>query len=272
MPLDWHGRQSVIVRSMKGSSKPFLGQLLILSRWLPVKGCTENLTPPVQDKAARAGDRFGRSHEVEGHHAVGQASLERLSTDRIGAFSDAVIAVVITIMVLQLKAPMSSGLHALWPLWPTAVSYAVSYLAVAIVWVNHHHLLRFVRHLTPRLVWVNFVHLFAVSLVPFSTAWIARTHLAAIPVAFYAGVFVCVNLAFRLFEGDVFEQTDETRICALAKRMARRRSLGTIVLFAVAAVIALWLPPVGFALVCLTLLLYLRPEAPGSVFRAAHSG
>lgn len=255
-------------RSMKISCKTIMGKLLLLSRWLPVQGCTRDLIPTVQDKAAAAGSLAMRGDEVASRHAVEQAPLERLSTDRIGAFSDAVIAVVITIMVLELKAPANSGLRALWPLWPTAVSYAVSYLAVAIVWVNHHHLLRFVRNLTPRLVWVNFLHLFAVSLVPFSTAWIARTHLAAIPVAFYAGVFVCVNVAFRLFEGDVFKQADEARLCSLAMRMARRRSLGTILLFVAAALVALWLPPLGFALVSLTLVLYVRPEAPGSVFRA----
>jgi uncharacterized membrane protein len=257
---------------MKNPSKTILEQLLILSRRLPVKGCAQNLIASLQGSATRAGDSTIRNDEAASHHVALPSSGDRLSTDRIGAFSDAVIAVVITIMVLELKAPMNSGLHALWPLWPTAVSYVVSYLAVAIVWVNHHHLLRFVRDLTPRLVWVNFAHLFAVSLVPFSTAWIARTHLAAIPVAFYASVFVCVNVAFRLFEGDVFAQADEARIGALAKRMARRRSLGTILLFVAAALVALWRPPLGFALVCLTLVLYLRPEAPGAVFRASRPG
>lgn len=133
---------------------------------------------------------------------------ESSGTERVGAFSDAVVAVIITLMVLELKAPESASLGALGPLWPTAVSYAVSYLFIAIVWVNHHHLLRLVRRTTPRLIWVNFAHLFAVSLVPFATAWIARTELAAVPVAFYAGVFVCVNLAYRLFECDVFAQAD----------------------------------------------------------------
>ncbi|MGH9448087.1 MAG: TMEM175 family protein, partial [Terriglobia bacterium] len=123
---------------MKRSSKKLLRQLLALSRLLPVKGCPQNLGPTVQDEAAVAEGRATRSDGAAIHQLVAQTS-ERLSTDRIGAFSDAVIAVVITIMVLELKAPVSSGLHALWPLWPTAVSYAVSYLAVAIVWVNHHH-------------------------------------------------------------------------------------------------------------------------------------
>lgn len=104
----------------------------------------------------------------------------KTTTERLGAFSDAVIAVIITVMVLELKAPEdATTFSALLPLWPTAVSY----LFIAIIWLNHHHLLRFVKHVTPALIWVNFAHLFFVSLVPFTTAWIARTHLASAPVA-----------------------------------------------------------------------------------------
>jgi uncharacterized membrane protein len=193
------------------------------------------------------------------------------STERLGAFSDAVIAVVITLMVLELKAPERPEWSALWPLWPTAVSYAVSYLFIAIVWVNHHHLLRFVEHATPRLIWVNFAHLFAVSLVPFSTAWIARTQLAAAPVALYAGVFVFVNLAYCLFERDVFRQADKTLIGDRTRHMARRRSIGTLLMFVCASAISLRWPLPGFALVCVALILYLRPEAPGSALHATHS-
>ena len=106
----------------------------------------------------------------------------RPTTERLGAFSDGVFAVIITIMVLELKPPSQPSFAALLALWPTALSYAVSYLFIAIVWVNHHHLLRFAEHATPRLVWINFAHLFMVSLVPFSTAWVAGTRLAAVPV------------------------------------------------------------------------------------------
>ena len=105
---------------------------------------------------------------------------EQIATvHRLSAFSDAVIAVVITIMVLELKAPDSQSLSELWSLWPTAMSYAVSYLFIAIIWINHHYLMRFVDSLTPKLVWINFAHLFVVSLLPFATAWIARTQLAS---------------------------------------------------------------------------------------------
>src|SRR5438034_4993646 len=126
-------------------------------------------------------------------------SNKKTTPERLAAFSDGVFSVIITIMVLDLKPPAEATLKALLPLWPAALSYAVSYLFIAIIWVNHHHLLRFAEHATPRLIWVNFAHLFMVSLVPFSTAWVADTRLAAVPVFVYAAVFVLVNLAYCAF-------------------------------------------------------------------------
>lgn len=181
---------------------------------------------------------------------------------RIAAFSDGVIAVVITIMVLDLKAPQESSFSALWPLWPTAMSYAVSYLFIAIVWINHRHLMQYARRATPRLIWVNFAHLFAVSLVPFTTAWVARTNLAAAPVAAYAAVFVAVNAAYRVFESEMLEQAGSTQMCQHMRRMVRRRSLSTLIIFAAASLTALIVPLVGFGMICAALFLYLRPDAP----------
>jgi uncharacterized membrane protein len=140
----------------------------------------------------------------------------RASTERLGYFSDAVFAVIITIMVLELKPPPEQSFGALLPLWPTALSYLVSYYFIAIVWLNHHHLLRFCQYASPRLVWINFVHLFMVSLVPFSTAWIADTKLAAVPVFVYAGVFVLVNLAyipFRRARAEISSPDAEANAC-----------------------------------------------------------
>ncbi len=82
----------------------------------------------------------------------------------------------------DLKPPTEPTLKALLPLWPTALSYAVSYLFIAIIWVNHHHLLRFVYTATSQLIWWNFAHLFMISLVPATTVWMAATKLAAAPV------------------------------------------------------------------------------------------
>jgi len=137
----------------------------------------------------------------------------------------------------------------------------VSYLFIAIVWVNHHHLMRLARRTTPRLIWVNFAHLFAVSLVPFTTAWVARTGLAAVPVAVYAAVFVGVNAAFRVFEGEVLQQVGMSQVCRPS--MMRNRSLGTLIIFAVASLASLAVPLLGFGLICAALFFYLKPDAPG---------
>lgn len=182
--------------------------------------------------------------------------------DRMGAFSDGVIAVVITIMVLELRPPMNNSLAALAPLWPTAISYAVSYLFIAIIWMNHHHLLRFVRQATPALLWLNFAHLFAVSLLPFATNWMADSRLSATPVVAYASLFVVVNLIYLAFEREVLRHADERRFPAAAQRTARRRSIITVSTFAVAAALATMAPWLGFALICTALLLYVSPEAP----------
>jgi uncharacterized membrane protein len=185
----------------------------------------------------------------------------KTTAEGLGAFSDAVIAVIITIMVLELKAPEENAtFSALLPLWPTAVSYAISYLFIAIIWLNHHHLLRFVKHVTPALIWVNFAHLFFVSLVPFATAWIARSHLASAPVVVYAAIFVCIDIIYRVFERQAFEQADASELPDHVRSMARRRSLITVLIFAAAMLCAIVAPRAGFALICCALFSYLAPE------------
>jgi len=189
--------------------------------------------------------------------------LERKTTpERLGAFSDAVVAVIITIMVLELHPPHEATFEALLPLWPTAVSYVVSYLFVAIIWLNHHHLLRFVSHTTPALIWVNFAHLFGVSLVPFATAWVARTQLASAAVVVYAAIFICINIAYLVFVRQVLAQADLTEFPERGRRFAKRRSLATLSIFAIALAVALFAPRIGFALICLSLVPYLLPESP----------
>src|SRR6516165_7769031 len=118
------------------------------------------------------------------------------SPGRLSAFSDGVFAVLITVLVLELRPPDIPTFKALLSLWPTWLSYAVSYLFIAIVWANHHHLMHFASEVTPRLMWFNFAHLFSVSLLPLSTAWMAISKLAPQPVAFYAAVFFFVNVTY----------------------------------------------------------------------------
>jgi uncharacterized membrane protein len=180
--------------------------------------------------------------------------------ERLIFFSDGVFAIIITILVLELRAPETASFAALADLWPEALSYAVSYLFLAIVWVNHHHLLRYAERATPRLIWINFAHLFSMSLLPFSTAWMARTELAPVPVALYAGVFVLVNATYLLLIRELVSRPE--RHDAGTRRMMRMRSVSTLVVFAVAALVALKWPFWGLGLCCACLALYVRPEAP----------
>ena len=185
---------------------------------------------------------------------------EKITADRLAAFSDAVFAVIVTIMVLELKAPDQETFSALWPLWPTAISYAVSYLFIAIIWINHHYLMRFVGPPTLGLIWSNFVHLFMVSLLPFATAWIARTRLASHPMVVYAGLFVCIDIAYNVFEHQILARADATQVSEHTRRVARRRSLGVLAGFLSAMLVAFVAPRIGFCLICGALILHVRPD------------
>ncbi len=182
--------------------------------------------------------------------------------ERLGAFSDGVIAVIITIMVLELKPPGGKHLHDLLPLWPTALSYGVSYLFVGIVWVNHHHLLRYTEHATPGLIWANLLMLFPVSLIPFATSWMAVTGIAPVPVAFYALVFCLVNVSYAFFLRAVLlgpSAGNEPELLRLRQRSGTRSRV-TLLVYMAAGLLALRFAPAGFALLCLNTLAYALPE------------
>jgi uncharacterized membrane protein len=142
--------------------------------------------------------------------------------------------------------------------------YAVSYLFIAIVWVNHHHLFTHADESTPRLVWSNFAHLFSVSLIPFTTEWIAESRLAAAPVAAYAAVFVLVNVTYLALCWEAVDRPSREDVSKRVRRMMRMRSFITVLLFAAAALIALRWPVVAMAVICICLIGYVRPDIPAS--------
>lgn len=205
-----------------------------------------------------------RSGAIQNVITPNSTGLSRNATPhRTLAFSDGVFAIIITILVLDLHAPAAATLNALLSLWPRGVSYGASYLFLTIVWLNHHYLLRHADQVTSRLLWANAAHLFTVSLVPFATSWIAGTHLAAIPVALYAGIFVLVNATYLMLCWEVVDRSEVEKLPLRARRMMRMRSVGTLGVFAFASAISLKFPTLGMVLICVCLLLYVRPEAPG---------
>ena len=124
--------------------------------------------------------------------------------------------------------------------------------------------MRFVGPPTLRLIWINFAHLFLVSLVPFATAWIARTRLASAPVASYTALFACVDVAYNVFEREVLARAKGSHVPHRARRIARRRSLAVLAIFTSAVVVAFVAPRIAFGLVCGALLFHVRPDALGA--------
>ncbi|HLZ05942.1 MAG TPA: TMEM175 family protein [Bradyrhizobium sp.] len=191
------------------------------------------------------------------------AVLRSATPERLSTFSDGVFAVLITVLVLELRPPEIPTFKALLQLWPTWLSYAVSYLFIAIVWTNHHYLLRYADEATPRLLWFNFAHLFSMSLLPLSTAWMAVSRLAPQPVAFYATVFFLVNATYICLIWELIETDPTEEASRKVARIMRYRSMATLFLFALAAIVALKYPVAGLGICICCLIVYLRPDPPG---------
>ena len=119
-----------------------------------------------------------------------------MGTTRLEAFSDGVIAIIITIMVLELRVPHEATLDALKPLFPVLLSYVLSFVYVGIYWNNHHHMLQVTKHVDGRILWANLYLLFWLSLFPFATAWMGENHFEAVPTAVYGAVLLMAAIAY----------------------------------------------------------------------------
>src|SRR5437867_10154799 len=119
-----------------------------------------------------------------------------MGSGRLEAFSYGVLAIIITIMVLELKVPHGADLASLGPLIPVFLSYVLSFIFIGIYWSNHHHLLHAVRHVNGRILWANLHLLFWLSLIPFVTGWMGENHFAAWPVALYGTIMLLASVAY----------------------------------------------------------------------------
>ncbi len=135
---------------------------------------------------------------------------------RLEAFSDGVIAIIITIMVLELKVPHGVDLAALRPLIPVFLSYVLSFIYLAIYWNNHHHLLQAVRKVNGRILWANLHLLFWLSLFPFATGWMGENHFAALPVALYGAVLLLAAIAYFILTQALISHHGKNSALAIA--------------------------------------------------------
>ncbi|MDB5422619.1 MAG: hypothetical protein JWQ29_35 [Phenylobacterium sp.] len=170
-----------------------------------------------------------------------------MGTGRLEAFSDGVVAIIITIMVLELKVPHGTSFADLRPLLPVFLSYVLSFIYVGIYWNNHHHMLQLVQHVSGPILWANLHLLFWLSLVPFATSWMGENQLAALPVALYGGVLIMAALAYTLLMTLMVRR--EGRDSALARAMGRDiKGKASPIVYAIAIGMAFVQPWVSVAL------------------------
>jgi uncharacterized membrane protein len=187
-----------------------------------------------------------------GHHP-------RMSTTRLEAFSDAVIAIVMTIMVLELVPPHEASLEHLAQLWPIFIAYVLSFANLGIYWNNHHHLLHAAKIVSGRVLWMNLNLLFWLSLVPFGTAWIGETQFASIPMALYAFVLLMCAFSYGFLVTALRGARGQSETLAVALGTDLKGRISP--LFYLAAIpIAFVAPYVSFGLCVLVAAMWLIPD------------
>jgi len=178
---------------------------------------------------------------------------------RLEAFSDGVLAIIITIMVLELKVPHGEDLAALWPLLPVFLSYVLSFVYIGIYWNNHHHLLHMAKRVTGGMLWANLHLLFWLSLLPFATGWMGENHFAVLPSAVYGGVLLMAALAYNVLQSTITcQQGPESALKAAvgADWKGKASSLG----YALGIAMAFVSPLLSGALYVAVALMWLIPD------------
>jgi uncharacterized membrane protein len=182
-----------------------------------------------------------------------------MSKGRLEAFSDGVIAILITIMVLDLRIPSGERLEDLLPLAPVFVSYVLSFVVLGVYWNNHHHLLQAATAVNGRVLWANLALLFCLSLFPFATAWMGETVFAPMPTATYGFVSLLAALAYYVLAHSLIAANG--RASALAQAIGRdRKGMISPALYAIAVPVALVAPIVAFALYVVVVSIWLVPD------------
>jgi len=182
-----------------------------------------------------------------------------MNKDRLEAFSDGVIAVIITIMVLEMKVPHDADPAALVPLIPIFLSYVLSFVYVGIYWSNHHHMFHAVHHVNGAILWANLHLLFWLSLVPFVTGWMDETHFAPLQVAAYGVVLLCAACAYTILT--VVLVANHGKDSLLAKALGRDfKGKISLAIYVVAIAFAFAWPWIACGLYALVAAIWLFPD------------
>jgi len=178
---------------------------------------------------------------------------------RLEAFSDGVVAIIITIMVLELKVPQGATLAALQPLWPVLASYVVSFVYVGIYWNNHHHLWQVVERVNGAVLWANLHLLFWLSLFPFVTSWVGGSGFAPVPLAIYGVVLLCAGAAYSILTRALLATHARDSVLARALGADFKGNI-SLVIYVAAIASAGWRPWLACALYVAVAIIWLVPD------------
>ena len=182
-----------------------------------------------------------------------------MGKSRLEAFSDGVIAILITIMVLELRVPHEASWAALGPLLPVLLAYVLSFVYLGIYWNNHHHMLHTVAHVTGSMLWANLHLLFWLSLVPAATEWMDLTHFAALPIAIYGVVLLMAAIAYWLLQQLIIRSQGRDSLLRRAVRGDWKGKLSPV-LYALAIGLAFAWPGLSLGIYALVALIWLVPD------------
>lgn len=183
-----------------------------------------------------------------------------MTKSRLEAFSDGVLAIIITIMVLELKVPHEVSFEALFHLAPVFVSYLFSFVFVGIYWGNHHHLLHTVHHVTPKIIWGNMGLLFFLSLIPFTTAWMGENEFEGLTVALYSLNLLFCAVAFYILQTVIMAHHSHGTALITALKKQEKKGMVSLLLYALAVAGAFFYPFLSGIFILITVVIWIIPD------------
>ncbi|MDB5776001.1 MAG: hypothetical protein JWP38_2134 [Herbaspirillum sp.] len=182
-----------------------------------------------------------------------------MDTRRLEAFSDGVLAIIITIMVLEMKVPHGADFAALWPLWPVFLSYILSFVYIGIYWNNHHHMLHAAQRVNGAILWANSHLLFWLSLIPFATGWMGENHFAPVPTALYGVVLLMAAIAYWILQWALMREHGHDSLLTQAVGADLKGKLSPL-LYLIAIISTFFQQWIAQAIYVLVALLWLLPD------------
>lgn len=182
-----------------------------------------------------------------------------MKTSRLEAFSDGVLAIVITIMVLEFKVPEESNFHSLISMIPIFISYLLSFVYIGIAWSNHHHLFQIAEKVNGTILWANLHLLFWISLIPFATSWIGENHLETAPVALYGLVLIMTATAYFILQKAIINHHDKD--FSLDKAIGKgAKGIFSTIIYAFGIAMAFFIPTVSIVCYIIVALIWIVPD------------